>query len=247
MPGETVLSLESVTHASDHLQLEGFTLELQAGQALAILGPPHAPKTDFLRLCAGLVPPQQGRVRQLGLAPHDLSPAERARLQSCIAFIHEQPLFLNNVRFFDNLALPLRYHSRLTEVEIEERVMRAAARAEIADFKRAVLPMTYPRRFLKRATYARALTMEPRLIVIEEIASLIDEDDRAWLSSLLKAEKARGAGLVFSSRTLDLVQDLSDSVLLLDASGRVLALGDTASVVRGPALAQLRAGLQESS
>ncbi|MFO0984127.1 MAG: ATP-binding cassette domain-containing protein, partial [Planctomycetota bacterium] len=85
------LELSSVSHDTDHLHVRELSCEVRAGEALAVLGPPHSGKTDLLMLCAGAVPPQHGRVRILDQVPHHLPAPEQVRLQSQIAFLQETP------------------------------------------------------------------------------------------------------------------------------------------------------------
>ena len=77
MPDEFVLALEHVTHAVERLQVEDLSLELRPGEALAVVGPAHAGKTDFLRLCAAQTPPAQAPAAPAPAAKPDDTPSIR--------------------------------------------------------------------------------------------------------------------------------------------------------------------------
>jgi ABC-type transporter Mla maintaining outer membrane lipid asymmetry ATPase subunit MlaF len=241
---EPVLSLEQVSLEAGNAHVHELTLMISPGEAVAVLGSRRSGKLDVLQLCAGLRTPTSGTVRLLGQDLWALSLQERTALLGGVPYVHDPPLFLSNVRLYDNLALPLRYHSALDEPEIRTRVAAAVARAGIDQYEGTALPMMCSRQLLRRASYARAFSVSPRLLVIEELAAASEEGGRDWMTKLLLEHRRSGGAVLGASLLPEPIEGMIDRVLLMDR-GQVVAAGEPAQLTRKGALTEWRAHLRE--
>ena len=89
---------------------------------MAVVGPTGSGKTTFLKLCAGLLPPTRGTVLLDGQDPAALDAESLSRLRRKIRFVAQEGALISNLSVFENLALPMRYHSHAPEEVIRREV-----------------------------------------------------------------------------------------------------------------------------
>jgi len=183
-----LLAMEKVrkTFANRLLALDGITLTLPGEpQVLAVLGPSGCGKSTMLRIAANLDAPSSGTI--------DWPAFNQARKRGCglnVGYVFQEPTLMPWATVFDNVRLPLRIRG-LSASKVLDRVMDMLGRVGLQDFARA-----YPRELSggmrMRASVARALVTEPRLLLMDEPFAALDEITRAklerdllglWLSS----------------------------------------------------------------
>ena len=101
---------------------QGLSLTLRRGEALLILGKSGSGKSLLLKVCAGLITPEEGRVTLGGI---DLAAAPKEKLQRLrerLGFVFQNSALISNMAIYDNVALPARYHRGWTEAEVRARV-----------------------------------------------------------------------------------------------------------------------------
>jgi ATP-binding cassette subfamily C protein/ATP-binding cassette subfamily C exporter for protease/lipase/ATP-binding cassette subfamily C protein EexD len=209
--------------------LEGISLTLCEGQAMAVVGPSGAGKSTLCRIALGVASASAGEIRIDGIDVETLDDDERGRL---IGYLPQDvELFSGSIR--ENIA-------RMRSGAFDEEVVRAAKQANVHDMI-AQLAEDYDTEIgdrgwrlsggqRQRIALARALFGEPRLVVLDEPNANLDIEGEAALGAAIAGLKARGAAvLVVGHRrsTLDQV----DSILLLDG-GRVRAFGARDDVLR---------------
>jgi len=224
-----VVSLRNVRHrrgGRDVLAVE--RLDLKAGERLAVLGPNGAGKTTLLRLLAGLDAPTAGRVEIDGEAIADAEVDLRRR----IGYATQRPALLST-SVIRNVELPLRWRG------LDAASRRAAALAalhrlnvgRLADRKALMLSGGEA----QRVSLARALAIEPRLLLLDEPAAGLDaETRRAFFDDLEHALGDRATTVVHVSHRAEEALRLADRVAVL-TDGTIRQLGPPASVVRRPA------------
>lgn len=212
---------------SDRLLLGGVSLQLAAGESLAIIGPSGAGKSTLVRLLTGLWQPTAGSVRLDGA---ELSQWPREALGPWLGYVPQDvELFPGTVA--ENIA-------RLGPVDGTQ-VVRAAQRAGVHEMVLA-LPQGYetfvdPGGALlspgqrQRIALARALYGEPRLVILDEPNANLDGAGEQALAETLKALRGQATVVVVTHRTT-LTQHV-DKLLVLEA-GRVLHFGRTAEVMK---------------
>ncbi len=161
--------------ANGLLALDGITLTLPSEpEVLAVLGPSGCGKSSMLRIAAGLEAPSEGSV----IWPA-FDEAGEGRIGLNLGYVFQEPTLMPWASVFDNVRLPLRIRG-LRGGAVRDRVMEMLGRVGLRDFARC-----YPRELSggmrMRASVARALVTEPRLLLMDEPFAALDEITRAKL------------------------------------------------------------------
>ena len=216
-------------------------LEVAPGEAWAVAGASGAGKSTLLDLLLGLEAPTEGGVRLEGRAWNPLPErARRSRRMRIQAVLQGAQASLPPHRTgWQILADPLEAHGR---GGAPERRLRAAAMARRVALPEAALdlrPEALSGGMAQRLCLARALMLEPALLVLDEPFAGLDPILAAGLRDLLAAERERGLALVVATHDLRAVADLCSGLLVLEA-GRPVARGPFRQQVgpEGPAAAR---------
>jgi Cu-processing system ATP-binding protein len=191
------------------------SLEVAAGERLALLGHNGAGKTTLMKLMLGLIRPTAGRVRVLGVDPVS---GKGARSRREIGFLPEHVAFddamsgLELVRFYARL----KGSGRAQCLELLERVgLGAAARRRVR---------TYSKGMRQRLGLAQALLGAPRLLLLDEPTGGLDPASRQRFHEILRDLSAKGCGVLLSSHLLTELEQRTDRLVIMDR-GRVVAAG----------------------
>ncbi|MBN1520000.1 MAG: ABC transporter ATP-binding protein [Spirochaetales bacterium] len=187
------------------------SLDIERGQAVALLGPNGSGKTTFLKVLNGLLGPYDGTLRFLGRSP---GPALRLRS----VYLHQHPvLFTGTVR--DNLARALSFR-RVPRGEAAGRVQAAIDRvgcASLMDREASRLSGGET----QRVALARALALGADILFLDEPTSSMDAASQNAVRSVLAELKSEGVTLIFSTHDQELADALADTRILFDA-GRAM-------------------------
>jgi len=198
----------------ERVALAGVTLELEAGQTLAVFGANGAGKTTLLRILATLLRPHRGSARVLG---HEL-PREGWAVRGRLGFLGHEPLLYRDLTARENL----RFHARLHGVataRIDE-LLEAVGMAARADD-----PVhTYSRGMVQRTAVCRAVLHEPELLLLDEPLAGLDPGAAAAVAPLI----AHGTRVVISH---DVEHGLAEADLVLGLRGGRTALVERADAV----------------
>ncbi|MFC7328431.1 energy-coupling factor ABC transporter ATP-binding protein [Marinactinospora rubrisoli] len=210
----------------------GVTVEVPAGSVLAVLGPNGGGKTTLLRLLAGSLTPDAGRVVLDGT---EVRPTRRGvgELRRRVQLVFQDP---DDQLFSASVAQDVSFgplNQGRPEPEVRERVAWALAALEIADLAdRPTHLLSYGQR--KRVVLAGALAMRPDVLVLDEPTAGLDPEGVEALLATLGGLRAAGTTLVISTHDVDLAHRWADHAVLLDR--RVLAAGPARAVLTDPAL-----------
>ncbi len=219
MSATSLARLHGVSRDFDGVRaLDGFDLEIRAGEVLGLLGPNGAGKTTALRILTGLLEPTAGRVEIAGfdIATH---PIEARRH---LAYVPDGAPLYSNLSTRQHLMLVGRLHG-VDEAKLASEAERLLGAFELAD--RADDPVgTFSRGMRQKAALACALLPEPDLLVLDEPLSGLDAPTTAVMKALLTAWARRGGAVLYTSHLLDVVERVCDRMAIL-ASGKLVALG----------------------
>jgi NitT/TauT family transport system ATP-binding protein len=195
--------------------LADVSLQVRAGEFVALLGPSGCGKSTVLRLAAGLEAAGDGTVQ---------SPALRPGGRRDTAFVFQEPTLMPWARVFDNVWLPLRLQG-VSRTAAAPAVRQVLARVGLSDFE-AAYPSQLSGGMKMRASIARALVTQPRLLLMDEPFAALDDITRQALNAdLLQWWRADGTmAALFVTHSVAEAVFLSQRVLVMAARpGRVTA------------------------
>lgn len=164
--------------------LENVNLTLPQGETLCIGGPSGKGKSLFLRILAGLEKPDSGSLHYFGehIPLEKFSALEIAARQ--VGFVLQNGALISNLNVRNNVALPLRYHKRGSEAEVNERVNMALDLMRVRG-EEDKFPHMLSIGMQKRVAIARAWVMDPRLLLMDEPTAGLDNYNRRNLLPLI--------------------------------------------------------------
>ncbi|QFG25292.1 ABC transporter ATP-binding protein [Actinomadura sp. WMMB 499] len=219
------------THA-----VQGVDLHVRRGETLAIVGESGAGKSTVGRLVLRLIRPDAGEVTLDGTDVLAL-PARRMRaLRKRMQMIFQDPYSSLDPRMVvaDAVGEPLTVHFGLGGSERRDRVLELLDRVGIAGHQTERYPHEFSGGQLQRIAIARALAVEPDLVVCDEPVAALDVSIRAQVINLLRElQRERGVAYVFVSHDLSLVRLIADRIAVM-RRGRVVEEADAATLFADP-------------
>jgi phospholipid/cholesterol/gamma-HCH transport system ATP-binding protein len=207
-----------------HRVLAGIDCQIPRGQITVVMGPSGTGKSVLLRHIVGLMKPDRGDVIVEGRSVPNLREEELLRLRRDMGMLFQDGALFSSMSLFDNVAFPLRHHTRMSEREVREVVMARLAEVGLAGAERR-MPNELSGGMRKRAGFARALVLEPRILLFDEPDSGLDPVRTALLCELIREiqRRYRSTAVVISHDT-KAVFEVADNVILLHG-GRVVEQG----------------------
>ncbi len=226
-----VVQLEHVTKAfGERRVLDDVSLEVQRGRGFIILGRSGTGKSVMLRHIIGLVRPDAGRVVVLGEEISALSGEPLARVRQQLGFLFQSAALFDSISVGENVAFPMRRHTRMAESEIRERVGHKLASVGLEkDFDK--MPGDLSGGMRKRAGLARAMALDPAVLLVDEPSAGLDPITSDEIDELLLGLKQDGTTLVVVTHNIPSARKLGDELVMLH-EGKVAARGTVADLER---------------
>jgi phospholipid/cholesterol/gamma-HCH transport system ATP-binding protein len=165
--------------------LRGLTLHIRKGEALVILGGSGTGKTVILKHIVGLLSPDRGRIyiNEKDITGYDENQLLTVRRK--VGFLFQNSALFDSMSVFDNVAFPLREHTRLLESEIKQKVKEKLKLVglEGTDW---MMPDKLSGGMRKRVALARAIILEPEALLYDEPTTGLDPITTKWVNTLMR-------------------------------------------------------------
>jgi phospholipid/cholesterol/gamma-HCH transport system ATP-binding protein len=220
--GDPVIRFESV-HKSfgEEVVLDGLTFDVPRARTLAIMGPSGSGKSVTLRQIIGLMRPDRGRVLVEGSEVATMGRAELSAMRRKMGYVFQEGALINWLNVGDNIALPLRETTKLSEGEIRDRVLDKLELVHIPDAWEK-MPSEISGGMKKRVGLARALVIEPEIILYDEPNAGLDPEIARAINTTIRelADNLEVTSIVVEHR-VDCIEAVADEVIFLH-EGKVL-------------------------
>lgn len=229
MADDAIISARHLTAGyGDTVILRDLTVDVRRGRVTCIVGGSGCGKSTFIKCVVGLLKPMEGTITVDGRNLFELSDAEQMRAMARIGMLFQQGAMLNSVPVHDNIALPLEIHTKLPR-EVVEEVIRLKLEAVGLSEARTKLPSELSGGMKKRAALARAMALDPELLLCDEPSAGLDPLTAAGLDQLILALKRTfGITVVVVTHELASIQTIADDVVMLAPGGRLVFAGTLA-------------------
>jgi len=217
------IQVESLSKSfGEQTVLKGISLEITRGETLAVLGRSGTGKSVLLKLIIGLDKPDSGSIRVNGEEVTNLPPKELNEVRKKVGFLFQQAALYDSLTVEENVAFPLRRHSRMSDDERNKRVHELLASVGM-DQDSHKLPAQLSGGMQKRVGLARAL--EPDILLFDEPTAGLDPITAAEIDDLiLRLQKERHMASVVVTHDIHGARAVSDRLALL-RDGEILIEG----------------------
>lgn len=231
---ETVVEVHNlVTHYGPREILHKIDFEVRQGEIMVIMGGSGSGKSTMLKALLGLLRPTSGTVRLLGEDLNAISDVERTKLRRKMGVAFQGGALFSSLNVLENIMLPLREHTTL-----DLNTMRIMARMKmqvvnLSGFEE-LMPAELSGGMIKRAAFARAIAMDPRVLFCDEPSAGLDPVVASTIDDLiLTLRDAMGMSIVVVTHELESAFRIADRICVLD-QGNVLMVGTVDEVKASP-------------
>lgn len=207
----------------------GLSLTVRRGKVTALMGPSGTGKTTLLKLVGGQLKPDRGVILFDGQDVHKLGRSDLYELRKRLGMLFQSGALLTDLSVFDNVAFPLREHTKLNEPMIRDLVLMKLEAVGLRG-ARNLMPSELSGGMARRVALARAIALDPMLIMYDEPFTGLDPITKGTIVSLIKQmNDALGiTSIVVSHDVADTLSIAHDAYVISD--GKVIASGSAATL-----------------
>lgn len=211
------IQLRNVSYSFDNSGLLGdVNFTVSGGEVVIVMGRSGSGKSTLLEISAGLKEPLSGEVLWDGRNIRDVSTSELTAERRKIGFVFQHHALISNLTVFDNIALPLRYHSSMPDKTLQVMVNQHLDKFEIGDLHNK-LPETLSVGQARLVSIARALIMRPEFLFLDEPVSGLDPViARKIIAILFKLSKQSDLTILMVSHIINFIERLQCPILFLN-------------------------------
>ena len=204
--------------------LDGVNLEVERGKILAIMGQSGCGKTTFLRHLIGLEKPLSGTIKIDDFELSSMDYKQYRLFCRSVGVLFQNGALFNSMTIEDNVAFPLREHTSLAEPVIDIMVKMKLNQVELQDI-RSRMPSELSGGMRRRAALARALIMDPKLLILDEPTTGLDPVIAAGIDELiLNIREAYKSTMVIVAHDIASCMQIADEIAIF-YGGQVLQTG----------------------
>jgi len=222
---ETLIEIKNLTFSRGNRKIfDDITLSIPKGKVTAIMGPSGSGKTTLLKLIAGQLTPDSGDIYVEGQHVHSLSRKEIYQLRRKMGMLFQSGALLTDLNVFDNVAFPLREHSKLPEDVIYSLVLMKLQAVGLRGAK-DLMPSELSGGMSRRVALARGIALDPEMIFYDEPFVGQDPITKGVLVELIrKLNDSLGLTSVVVSHDVEEVLSIADYVCVI-SEGKMIAEG----------------------
>ena len=196
--------------------LNQVNLQVTRGETLVVLGRSGTGKSVLLRLLIGLQRPDSGSIQVLGREITGLAENPLYEVRKKVGFVFQNSALYDSLTVVENVEFPLKYHRRISAAERRERAMAILSQVGM-DQAAAKLPTEISGGMKKRVGLARALALEPEIMLYDEPTAGLDPITSSEINELiLQLQKERTMSSIVVTHEIHSAETISDRVALLD-------------------------------
>lgn len=213
-----------VTHYGDRMILKGVSMEVRQGEIMVIMGGSGSGKSTLLRHLMALERHTSGAMNILGTDIDSATAADMQALRKRMGVAFQSGALFSSMTVGENIMLPLFEHTDLDRKTMEIMVRMKLEVVDLAGFE-TLMPSELSGGMVKRAAFARAIVMDPRILFCDEPSAGLDPVVASALDDLiLRMRDAMGMSIVVVTHELESVFKIADRVTVLDR-GETLFIG----------------------
>ena len=209
--------------------LRDVSFHVSPGEALCVLGRSGTGKSVTLKLIMSLLKPDTGKIWIEEDEIANLQPHEISRVRRKIGFLFQDAALFDSVTLYENLALPLLRLTKKSQAEIDFVIDKVLGQVGLANDRRK-MPSELSGGMRKRAGLARALVLEPKILLADEPSSGLDRITAAEIDELLVQQKAeRQTSVIVVTHDVHGARRVGDRFVVFD-KGQLVSSGTAAEV-----------------
>jgi phospholipid/cholesterol/gamma-HCH transport system ATP-binding protein len=203
--------------------LRGINLEVQTGESLVVVGGSGAGKSVLLKHLIGLIPPERGHVIVDGEDLTNCEPARCLEIRRKFGMSFQEGALFDSMTVFENIAFPLRRHTRSSEGEIAARVRECLALVHLEGVEaKATSELSGGMR--RRVGFARAIALQPEILLFDEPNTGLDPITSAVIDAVIIEMRERlDVTMVTITHNMQSAFRIADRIAMLQ-SGRITAI-----------------------
>ncbi len=220
-----MITLHNIHKAfGEQVVLQGLNLSIPAGAITAVIGPSGEGKSVLIKHMIGLLSPDSGTVTIEGSDLATMSRSELNRFRERFAMVFQNAALFDSMTVYENMAFPLEEKTRLSREEIDTRINAALMEVGLKDVLHK-FPDQLSGGMRKRVGFARALLLQPQVVLFDEPTTGLDPVMRNTIQQLIVATQRKfGYTAVIVSHDIPEIFDVADYVAML-YRGQILAFG----------------------
>lgn len=230
--GDVVLRVQGLCKRfGDAVVLDGIDFEMRAGEVVGLIGPGGVGKSIFVKLCCGLIEPDEGHIEILGQDLRAIDHKAKQRLRERVGLVFQNYALFDFMTVGENVAFPMVQRGLAKDGEIQVKVQERLAEVDLPNV-RHLMPNELSGGMKKRVGLARANINDPELIFFDDPTAGLDPVTSSKIFNLIRRTQAhRNSTCLVISHDIDRMRPACDRYVLLLA-GRVQFRGTEVEAMR---------------
>ncbi|WP_347987497.1 ATP-binding cassette domain-containing protein [Methylomonas sp. AM2-LC] len=224
-PENNIVTVKNLSYSrGSRIIFDDISLDIPRGKITAIMGPSGTGKTTLLKLMGGQLIPDRGNIHFDGLNVHQLKTADLYTLRKRMGMLFQSGALLTDMNVYDNVAFPLREHTRLPESMIRTLVLMKLNAVGLRG-ARDLMPNELSGGMARRVALARAIALDPLMIMYDEPFTGQDPISMGALVHLIKAlNNTLGLTSIIVSHDVQETAEIADYIYVI-SEGKIVGQG----------------------